>query len=289
MLEQFSGQTGRRRLVEVLANQELVLQNRTIAQHLAKAARLKEYKTQQKVYIEGRPGNNELYLVLSGTFDLLVRNKCVREVRPGQALGEFPILNPSLRYTVTIRAREPSLLATVRERQFLSIASQCPDIWKNMAKMLVARLHATNELVPLPKKPCVFIGHGHGALWARVQLFLQNDCRLPVIAFESKPHAGELIEDILEDMLQQATFAVLVLTGDDQTAKGGKRARQNVVHEAGLFQGVLGFKRAIMLVQKGLEEFSNVHGLQHISFKGAAIESTFFELQRVLQREKLIS
>ena len=94
---------------------------------------------------------------------------------------------------------------------------------------------------------------------------------------------------VLEHMLSKATFAILVLTGEDETSEGGKRARQNVIHEAGLFQGILGFQRAILLIQKGLEEFSNVHGLQHISFEEDRIDQTFFELQRVLKREQQIS
>ena len=42
-----------------------------------------------------------------------------------------------------------------------------------------------------------------------------------------------------------------------------------------------------MLIEKGLEEFSNVAGLQHISFEGNAIEATFYDLQRALKREGL--
>jgi predicted nucleotide-binding protein len=89
-------------------------------------------------------------------------------------------------------------------------------------------------------------------------------------------------------MLRQATFAVLVLTGEDETAEGAKRARQNVIHEAGLFQGILGFPRAVMLVQRGLENFSNVEGLQYIEFEGDKIDASFWELQRALKREGLI-
>ena len=81
---------------------------------------------------------------------------------------------------------------------------------------------------------------------------------------------------------------MLVLTGEDETAEGGKRARQNVIHEAGLFQGVLGFQRAVMLVQKGAEEFSNVAGLQYIEFEKDKIENCFWELQRVLKREGIL-
>jgi predicted nucleotide-binding protein len=89
-------------------------------------------------------------------------------------------------------------------------------------------------------------------------------------------------------MIDESSFAILILTAEDETASGSRRARQNVIHEAGMFQGRLGFKKAILLVQEGLEEFSNVAGLQHIPFSGDRIDQTFYELQRVLKREGLI-
>ena len=41
----------------------------------------------------------------------------------------------------------------------------------------------------------------------------------------------------------------------------------NVVHEAGLFQGRLGFTRAIVLLEEGCAEFSNIQGLQRSDFR----------------------
>lgn len=289
MLERFKGQKGHRRLVEVFADQEIVLHNSDLAKQLAVLAVLREYKEGEYLYIEGQPGSNKLYFILCGSFDILIKGSPIKAVKSGEALGEFPILDPSLSYTVTPRAREASIVATIDEDQFFSLAEQYPTIWKNITKSLVTRLHKTNDLIPYQKKPCVFIGHGHSSLWERVQLFLQNDCNLQrVVAFETESHAGESIVTILQQILRKATFAILVLTGEDETAEGRRRARQNVIHEAGLFQGVLGFHRAILLVQKGLEEFSNVHGLQNIVFEGDRIENTFLELQRVLKREKQI-
>lgn len=134
----------------------------------------------------------------------------------------------------------------------------------------------------------VFIGHGRNPAWARVQQFLEHDFGLNVITFESETRAGQHIVQVLESMLNQAGFAILVLTGEDLTPEGGMRARQNVIHEAGLFQGRLGFSKAILLVQSGLEEFSNVAGLQQIHFTEAEIQQTFYELGRVLKREGIV-
>ncbi len=162
-----------------------------------------------------------------------------------------------------------------------------------MPKPITRNPHDTpNEKVEIlgraTAKSCVFIGHGRSVLWARLQLFLENDLGLETVSYESESRAGDSIVPVLEKMLGQATFAVMVLTAEDETAAGARRARQNVIHEAGLFQGRLGFKRAILLRQEGIEDFTNVAGLQYIPFAGDRIEQTFWDLQRVLKREGLL-
>jgi predicted nucleotide-binding protein len=86
-------------------------------------------------------------------------------------------------------------------------------------------------------------------------------------------------------MVRESSFALLVLTGEDEQADGQLRARQNVVHETGLFQGRLGFSRAIMLLEEGTEDFSNVHGIQQIRFAKGNIKETFGEVLATLKRE----
>lgn len=139
------------------------------------------------------------------------------------------------------------------------------------------------------KAACVFIGHGRSKLWARLQIFLENDLRLKTVSYESESRVGESIVPILEKMLDQATYAVLVLTAEDQTDVGSKRARQNVIHEAGLFQGRIGFDRAALLVQCGIEGFTNVDGFQYIPFTDENIEEAFYELRRALKEKGLIN
>lgn len=97
--------------------------------------------------------------------------------------------------------------------------------------------------------------------------------------------AGHAIRDILEQMLKASSFALLVLTAEDETADGAKRARQNVVHETGLFQGRLGFSRAIVMLESGVEDFSNINGIEQIRFSKDNIKETFGDVLAVLRRE----
>jgi len=135
----------------------------------------------------------------------------------------------------------------------------------------------------------VFLGHGNNPLWAKVQLHLSEDLHLGVEAWESDPRAGRHSLDVLNGLLVSATFAVIVATGEDLTAAGEVRARQNVVHEIGLFQGRLGFQKVALLEQSGIEGFSNLAGLQVIRFSGHHIEAAYYELDRVLRREGILA
>lgn len=134
-------------------------------------------------------------------------------------------------------------------------------------------------------KPVVFISHGRSTTWRDLKDHLQDKHRIQIEAYETGARAGHVIRDILEEMVEKSSFAILVLTGEDEQGDGSVRARQNVVHETGLFQGRLGFSRAILLLEEGVEEFSNVHGIQHIEFAKGNIKETFGEVLATLRRE----
>ena len=79
------------------------------------------------------------------------------------------------------------------------------------------------------------------------------------------------------------------MTAEDEQKDNLMRARMNVIHEVGLFQGRLGFKKAIVLLEEGCEEFSNIVGLGQIRFPKGKIKAAFEEIRETLEREGLIS
>jgi len=89
-------------------------------------------------------------------------------------------------------------------------------------------------------------------------------------------------------MLNDAGIAFLILTAEDEKADGTIQARMNVIHEAGLFQGRLGFTKAIILLEEGCEEFSNIKGLGQIRFPKGNIKQACEEIRQVLEREGLL-
>lgn len=131
----------------------------------------------------------------------------------------------------------------------------------------------------------IFIGHGNNEQWKRLKDHLHEKHGLQIEAYEIGSRAGHTIRDILGRMLEESSLAFLVMTGEDKTDDGSIHPRLNVVHEAGLFQGKLGFERAIVLLEEGTAEFSNMYGLQQIRFVRGHIDSTFGEVLAVVRRE----
>lgn len=97
------------------------------------------------------------------------------------------------------------------------------------------------------------------------------------------------IPERLEQMLDEACIAFLVMTGEDEQADCKLHARMNVIHEVGLFQGRLGLKKAIILLEDGCEKFSNIHGVLEIRFPKGHIRATFGEIRGVMEREGVLN
>jgi hypothetical protein len=134
----------------------------------------------------------------------------------------------------------------------------------------------------------VFVGHGQSPQWRELKDFLQDRLGLKVDEFNRVPVAGTTTVARLSDMLNNAAFACLIMTAEDERSDGTKVARANVIHEVGLFQGRLGFERAIVLLEEGCEEFSNITGLSQLRYPAGRISAIFEDLRAVLEREDLL-
>ncbi|MHA6719158.1 TIR domain-containing protein [Sphingomonas sp. RS6] len=134
----------------------------------------------------------------------------------------------------------------------------------------------------------IFIGHGRSPVWRELKDFIKDTLRLDVEEFGRVSTAGISTTARLSEMLSNASFAFLIMTAEDETGDGKRVARQNVIHEVGLFQGKLGNERAIVLLEDGCEEFTNIVGLGQIRFPANRISAVFEDIRAVLRRENLL-
>jgi predicted nucleotide-binding protein len=134
----------------------------------------------------------------------------------------------------------------------------------------------------------IFIGHGRSPAWRDLKDLLQDRLSLRPDEFNLESAAGLTTKERLEEMLDSAVFAFLVMTAEDEHADTTKHARENVIHEIGLFQGRIGFRRAIILLEEGCTEFSNIQGISQIRFPKGAIKAKSEDIRHVHEREGLL-
>ena len=131
----------------------------------------------------------------------------------------------------------------------------------------------------------IFIGHGHDKQWQELKNHLQDKHQFLVQAYEVGQRGGQPTKDILKEMLEDCSLAFLVFTGEDIDIYGKAHARDNVIHELGLFQGKLGFKKAIVLLEEDVQVFSNIEGINQLRFSKGNIKEIFGDVVSVITRE----
>lgn len=197
--------------------------------------------------------------------------------RDTMAMQQGPVCPPHL-----------GVLCTMQE--YVSHAIQVRELVKitRRVKLYLEKSLKLKGATVAKKEGKIFIGHGRSPVWRDLKDFIQDRLRLVPDEFNLQPAAGLANTERLGQMLDDACFAFLIMTAEDQQADGTLHARENVIHEAGLFQGRLGFRRAIVLLEKDCKEFSNIQGLGQIRFPKGDIKTAFEEIRAVLEREQII-
>lgn len=121
----------------------------------------------------------------------------------------------------------------------------------------------------------IFVVHGHdrAALHESVRV-LERGTDREVIVLREQANAGRTILEKFEGYAAQASFAVVLLTADDEggirsSSDPRPRGRQNVIFELGFFFGKLGRDRVVVLHEENVEKPSDISGLAYISLDQA--------------------
>lgn len=165
-------------------------------------------------------------------------------------------------------------------------ARELAGVIRNVIEAASLRLPATPDSGAARR---LFIGHGRSDQWKTLRDFVRDRLHLEFDEFNRIPVAGISNKERLSEMLDQCGFALLVMTGEDEHGDGTLHARENVIHEIGLFQGRLDWRKAIVLIEDGCREFSNLEGLGQVRYRKGDIASCFEEVRRILEREGIIA
>jgi predicted nucleotide-binding protein len=127
-------------------------------------------------------------------------------------------------------------------------------------------LYDEDEVVMLPEKNNsnkIFIVHGHDETMKLATKELITTLGLSPVILHLEADKGRTIITKLIEESNDAGFAIILLSADDEMKDGKYRARQNVVFEWGYFVSKLGSDRVIALydTSKGVEKPSDMDGV----------------------------
>ena len=256
MVERFTGPDGRSRLQEVLAQQKLVSGDLTFAAALADVAQLKQIVPGQALIVQGE-SEDDVYLILSGVFDIVVNGHAIARRRVGDHVGEMAAIEPSQPRSATVVAAESSVVARLSRDQFVDLANRFPNAWRMVAKELARRLMQRNDLLAATReRPRVFLMSSVESLpVARtIQTAFEHDRLTVEVWTDGVFRASSYPIESLERVLDESDFAVAIAAADDAVTSRTvtwPAPRDNVTFELGFFMGRLGRKRTLLLEPRG--------------------------------------
>lgn len=264
-------------LAEVLLKMPLVCGKKPIAVFFAKKGRQKYLEKGKELLVQGAEGNS-FYLILRGRVSVSVNYRTVAHRSDGDFIGETCILAPCKKRTATVIAEEDSLLLELRRSDMSEPLEKQPCLLKHIALTLSERLNERGGFFRQPNsRPVLFIGSSSER--KKIVEKLAQSMALKRVA-EIKPWTSAFplsanTLDALLDVVSSVDFALLVLSPDDKVKKRNKTQmvpRDNIIFELGLFLGVLGKERTILLVEDtvdigGLNLPSDLAGVTYLPYR----------------------
>jgi len=252
MITRFQNERGRSLLIEELRKQKIVTGIAGAAEALADAGVL-EAVAKDRTLIEQNATDNEIFLVVAGSFRVLVNGRQVARRFNGDSIGEMATVSPIQKRSATVICDEDAVVLKVDEQKFSEIAMQFPDMWRRIAQEVARRLEQRNLLIRQPnEKIRVFVISSAEALpIARaIENAFAHDPFATIVWANGVFRVTNYTLESLERELDRSDFAVAIAHPDDRTEvrdEDWPTPRDNVVFELGFFMGRLGRSRAILM------------------------------------------
>lgn len=252
LIERFAGDAGKHNRLAAMRSQAIVGGDADLAQELADRVEILSVSKGETIITQDGD-DDDLYLIISGSFAIKVNGRQVSTRGPHVHVGEMVLVEPGQPRAATVVADEPSIVAKVSAADFKDLASRYPDVYLRMAKTLSRRLRERNKHVGAHRQKIrIFIISSVEALEVGriVKRTFEYDDVVTTLWTDGVFKAGSYAVDALEQELEDADFAIAIAHADDLAAFRGVTwpvPRDNVVFELGLFMGRLGRSRAILM------------------------------------------
>lgn len=273
MLARFTGDEGRRNLLYALYEQKLVCGDKALAEALASSVTLLETPTGSAVIHQGGV-DNDVYLIITGAFDVFVNGKRVARRPAGEHVGEMAAVQPTQIRSATVIAAEPSVVARITAARLDELAHQFPQIHRHVAQELARRLYQRNDHVGSARertKVLLMASAQADAVLQVLQETLVSEGFTVRVWQDGLVRRGGLSVQRLQEMAAGMDFAVIVaadsrVAGDDGDA--WPSTRDELLLETGVLLGVLGGDRTVLLEARGdASAATELNGVVNLSWQ----------------------
>ena len=244
---------------ELLLRQELVAHSAERSMFLASRGELVSFAPGEPLVSIGE-FESDVYFILVGETRIHIGQRVISDsFGAGNCIGEIAALNVVAR-SATVTAVTEVIALKLGKTDFKNFLLEFPEASLAMARDLAKRLETRNANIIKPgKKYRIFaissseaieVAHTGFDLIGREQHFEYAPWTAEVFRLGNYP-----MED-LEAELLKADFAVAIAQDDDMVESRKTRSatpRDNVIFELGLFIGVLGRKRTILMAPKNVD------------------------------------
>jgi len=97
------------------------------------------------LFMEGEPGDL-MYVLMSGTADIIVHNRVVETVGAGAIIGEMAMIDEGTR-SATIIAKSDCKLLPIDHKRFNFLIQQTPNFSIYVMRVIATRLRRTDSLL----------------------------------------------------------------------------------------------------------------------------------------------
>jgi CRP-like cAMP-binding protein len=99
----------------------------------------------QALFREGAEGN-QMYVLETGTAEVIVQNKLVETLEHGSVVGEMGLVSPGP-HSASVIAKTDCEFVAVDEKRFQFLVQQTPYFAIQVMRLMAERLRATNKLL----------------------------------------------------------------------------------------------------------------------------------------------
>jgi CRP/FNR family transcriptional regulator, cyclic AMP receptor protein len=233
-----------------------------------------------EVIIRQQATDTDIFFIIVGNVVLFKNDIEVERQGAGSVIGEIGAVDPGSYRSVTIKALEPTVVASVSQPRFQIIADQYPFLWKRLATEIADRLRrrGTGTFQPRRTKARVFIASSSESLIHAKKLSTLLQCEsLTIDLWSTNVFQPSLTYiESLEAEVVNTDIAILLLSQDDIVTSRGitsEAPRDNLIFELGLFVGALSRRRTFIVQPDGvdLKIPSDLFGVEPVKYPRAGM------------------